>query len=72
MTQYGASIDYTFGATTVTAFAREQEVGTTSNTYMGLGFGYDLGGGAAIKGGIVDPDSPTVDYRADLGVTFSF
>lgn len=68
--QFGISLDYAFGATTVTAFAREvdPDVGASS-TYIGVGASYDLGGGASLVGGIVDND---VDTVADFGVSFKF
>lgn len=78
LTQYGVSGDYTFDDVTVTAFWRNVELETSGDTAsaksqpFGLGVTYDLGGGASIAGGLVDPDRLDEDYRADLGVTFSF
>ena len=78
LTQYGVSGDYTFDDVTVTAFWRNVELETTGDTAaaksqpFGLGVTYDLGGGASIAGGLVDPDRFDEDYRADLGVTFTF
>lgn len=79
ITQYGISVDYTFDATTVTAYWRDIELDdnddTTderSRTPFGLGVSYDLGGGAAVKAGVVDPDVQGVDAIWDAGVSFSF
>lgn len=78
LTQYGLSGDYTFDDVTVTAFWRAVEIQTAGDTAsaksqpFGLGVTYDLGGGASIAGGLVNPDRFNEDYRADLGVTFSF
>jgi outer membrane protein OmpU len=62
------SVDYTTGATTLTAFATDNVDFAGTDTY-GVGFAYDLGGGAAAKGAIADNG---VDTVADLGLTFSF
>ena len=62
------SLDYAMGATTVTLFATSNQ-NFAGNDTAGIGASYDLGGGAALKGGIVDNGTDTV---ADLGVTFSF
>jgi outer membrane protein OmpU len=78
LTQYGLSGDYTFDAFTVTAFWRSVEVERTNGSKnvesqpFGLGVTYDLGGGASIAAGVVDPDRFDEDYRADLGVNFNF
>jgi outer membrane protein OmpU len=78
LTQYGISGDYTFDAFTVTAFWRSVEVERTNGSKnvesqpFGLGVTYDLGGGASIAAGVVDPDRFDEDYRADLGVNFNF
>jgi outer membrane protein OmpU len=78
LTQYGVSGDYTFDAFTVTAFWRSVEVETQDDTEsaesqpFGLGVTYDLGGGASVATGLVDPDRFDEDYRADVGVNFSF
>jgi outer membrane protein OmpU len=78
ITQYGISGDYTFDAYTVTAFWRSVEVKTlddvSSRDYQpfGLGVTYDLGGGASVAAGVVDPDILGEDYRADVGVNFNF
>ena len=39
---------------------------------FGLGVTYDLGGGASVAAGLVDPDRLNEDYRADIGVNFNF
>ncbi len=62
------SVDYSMGATTLTAFATDNVDFVGTNT-MGLGVAYDLGGGAAFKGGVVDDG---VDTNAEVGLTFSF
>jgi len=69
--QYGLSADYTFGATTVTAFAINQFDGEVD---YGLGGSYDLGGGAALKGGVVRNNFPGGgDTTAfDFGMSMSF
>jgi outer membrane protein OmpU len=78
LTQYGISGDYTFDAFTVTAFWRSVEVKTlddvTARDYQpfGMGVSYDLGGGASVAAGVVDPDILGEDYRADVGVNFNF
>jgi outer membrane protein OmpU len=78
LTQYGISGDYTFDAVTVTAFWRSVELETSSDDEQvksqpfGLGVTYDLGGGAEVAAGVVDPDRFNEDYRADIGVNFNF
>ncbi|MEY3306226.1 MAG: hypothetical protein RLZZ413_264 [Pseudomonadota bacterium] len=78
LTQYGISGDYTFDAFTVTAFWRSVELQTsTDDTQVksqpfGMGVTYDLGGGASVAAGVVDPDRFGEDYRADIGVNFNF
>jgi outer membrane protein OmpU len=78
LTQYGISGDYTFDAFTVTAFWRSVELQTsTDDTQVksqpfGMGVTYDLGGGASVAAGVVDPDRFDEDYRADIGVNFNF
>ena len=80
--QWAVSADYTFGATTVTAFYKETDtdfdlddtIDELEDGNYGIGASYDLGGGAALKGGIVhaggiDSDN---DVRADFGITMSF
>ena len=78
LTQYALSGDYTFDAWTVTAFWRSVEVERTNGAEkvesqpFGFGVNYDLGGGASIAAGVVDPDVLGEDYRADVGVNFNF
>ncbi|MCA3450300.1 MAG: porin [Rhodobacter sp.] len=78
VTQFAFSGDYTFDAWTLTAFYRDFELkrtnGSASAQRQPFGFGvtYDLGGGASIAAGAVDPDVAGEDYRADIGVNFSF
>jgi len=78
LTQYGISADYTFDAFTVTAFWASKEEKTPHDPSkdtvqpFGLGVKYDLGGGASVSAGAVDPDVKGEDYRADVGVNFSF
>ena len=72
--QYGASLDYVLGATTLTAFysAVDPEVGDTGSA-TGLGVAYDLGGGASLKGGVVSFDDGSETTTAyDFGVSMSF
>jgi len=81
LTQYGISGDYTFDAFTVTAFWRSVELATAGDAAsverqpFGLGVTYDLGGGASVAAGVVDPGGPA-DFdestRADIGVNFNF
>lgn len=70
-TEYSVSLDYAMDALTVTAFYTAFDADVN---HIGLGAAYDLGGGAAIKGGIVRQDnSVTPDATfADVGMTFSF
>ncbi|MEM9427026.1 MAG: porin [Pseudomonadota bacterium] len=83
-TQYGASVDFVTGATTVTAFWRTADVdGVADGDAYGIGVSYDLGGGAAIKAGYVDGDdisdpldaafaTELEDGRYDFGISMSF
>ena len=62
----------------MTAFWRSVELQTASDNAQvksqpfGLGVTYDLGGGASVAAGLVDPDRFNEDYRADIGVNFNF
>lgn len=62
------SVDYTAGATVITAFATDNYDFANTDSY-GLGVSYDLGGGATVKGGVVDNG---VDTVADLGLVMAF
>ena len=64
-TAFALSVDYAMDATTITAFYADHGAVDA----FGLGVSYDLGGGAALKAGVVDNG---VDTVADLGVTMSF
>lgn len=73
--QYGVSAEGTWGATTVAAYWRQlnaedndRDIDATLDAY-GIGAEYDLGGGAAVAGGVASIDDNTV---ADLGVKFAF
>ena len=69
---FGLSVDYGMDATTLTAFARRDDFGAAGDAdTFGLGVAYDLGGGAALKAGVVDSDY-NADTVADLGITMSF
>lgn len=57
----------TFGATTVNGFVSDDEAGT--DTGIGLGVSYDLGG-ASLMAGVERDNFGTT--RADMGVSFSF
>ena len=66
---YSLSASGTFGGVGVTAFYTH--FGVSSSENIGIGASYDLGGGAAIKGAIVNVGA-TDTTVADLGLTFSF
>lgn len=68
--QWALSGDYTFGATTVTAFYTDQEELGGSEAW-GLGAAYDLGGGASLKAGYVS-DETASDDAYDFGISFTF
>ncbi|HRK42486.1 MAG TPA: porin [Gemmobacter sp.] len=69
---FGLSVDYGMDATTLTAFVRRDDLGAAGDAdTFGLGVAYDLGGGAALKAGVVDSDY-NADTVADLGITMSF
>ncbi len=57
----------TFGATTVSAFVADDEAGT--DTALGLGVAYDLGGASVVGGVQKDTTGRT---SANMGVSFSF
>jgi outer membrane protein OmpU len=68
--QMGISVSHTMGALSLAAYYRvtENNAGVESD-YAGVGASYDLGGGAAVKGGIADINGTT---KSDIGLTFSF
>jgi outer membrane protein OmpU len=69
--QWATSIDYAIDATTITAFYTD--FGDNDTQHIGLGASYDLGGGAAVAGGIVLQDAAGVNETfADVGLKFSF
>ena len=70
---YSLSASGTFGGVGVTAFYTH--FGVSSSENIGIGASYDLGGGAAIKGAIVNVGGVGAGADttvADLGLTFSF
>lgn len=77
---YGLTLDYAFGATTVTGFARRDDVTRAAGSVLadsydtyGLGAKYDLGGGASLLGGVVNTDHiGDGETIADFGVKLSF
>jgi outer membrane protein OmpU len=73
-TQYGIGAGYAMDALSIDAFYRKTELDTASdvNSY-GVGAAYDLGGGAAVEGGVarIEQDDAS-NTMADLGVTFRF
>ncbi|MFE3835906.1 porin [Pseudogemmobacter sonorensis] len=68
-TAYGLSVDYTFDATTVTAYFQDGLNYDNTEAY-GLGASYNLGGGASVVGGIAKKDG--TDTISEIGLTFSF
>lgn len=68
--QWGISGDYTFGATTLTAFyTDDSDLGGVEG--YGLGVAYDLGGGASVKAGYANNETGSRNAW-DLGLNFSF
>ncbi|MBC2836149.1 porin [Paragemmobacter straminiformis] len=76
LTQYGLSATYSADALAVTGYYKvvDTDFIAGETTAVGLGASYDLGGGASVKGGVVNVDNEFLgDNTAyDLGVTFSF
>lgn len=78
--QYGLSAQYKVDALTVAGFHRVEDIAgatTGKNKFTGIGASYDLGGGAAVVGGLVDVNRPAGAFladetRADLGLSFKF
>jgi len=73
-TAYGLSAAYNVGSATTLTFAYGDGSGDGDTQNYGIGFIYDLGGGASLKGGIGrskagDGESQT---RADFGANFNF
>jgi outer membrane protein OmpU len=70
----GFSASYAFtDAFSMSAFTRTTESAAADRDYTGVGFAYNLGGGATLAGGIVDGGGATNDDTAmDFGVKFSF
>lgn len=66
--EVGASVDFTTGATTFTAFVMDSDI---DGDTVGLGVSHDLGGGASLKLGIVDADSES-DTIWDAGIAMKF
>lgn len=62
------SVDYAIDALTITAFATQNRDFAGTDT-AGVGAAYDLGGGAALKGGVADNGTDTI---GEVGVTMSF
>ncbi len=67
--QMGASVAHKMGAISMSAYYQTTDTATTDDNDYGVGAAYDLGGGAAIKGGFASTDGVN---SADLGMTFSF
>lgn len=76
-TATAVSLDYVFGATTLTGFAMQNvgdgfaiaDFAANAVDVYGVGVAYDLGGGAAIKAGAADNGTDTI---YDAGITLSF
>ncbi len=70
--QFAVSASGKFDEITVTAFGRRD---FAKNTYVGIGGIYDLGGGASLRGGIVNTNPQAAGKsttQADFGLNFSF
>ncbi len=71
--QYGLSATGSFDALSVSAFGRRD---FAKDTHIGIGAAYDLGGGASLRGGIVNTNFNAVGVKsrtqADLGLAFTF
>jgi outer membrane protein OmpU len=65
--QWALSGDYTFGATTLTAYYND----VFGDNFYGVGAAYDLGGGASLVAGWARDDSAS-DDAYDFGVSFTF
>lgn len=87
-TMWSVSVDYTTGATTITAFYTDfgnvaslgynpngaVDGASTDTQHVGIGASYDLGGGATVAGGLVQQlNTGIADATiADVGLKFSF
>ena len=69
---FGASASFVSGSATFSAFASGNSKGVDGQDHFGIGASFDIGGGAAIKGGFVDGDSLPNGASFDLGLTMSF
>jgi outer membrane protein OmpU len=71
--QYGLSASATFDAITVSAFGRRD---FDKDTHIGIGAAYNLGGGASVRGGVINTNFDAAGKKsrtvADLGVAFTF
>ena len=69
--QYGLGVSGSFDAVTVSAYGRRDFAKTQ---YLGVGASYDLGGGASIRGGVVNtnPKGSSSTTIADFGLAFTF
>jgi outer membrane protein OmpU len=68
--QYGLSIDYGFGATTLTGFwYTDEDLGGAEG--FGIGAAYDLGGGASVRAGWASNETTNND-AFDFGVSMRF
>jgi outer membrane protein OmpU len=65
--QWAVSGDYTFGATTLTAYYNS----VFGSDYYGVGGAYDLGGGASLVAGYAY-DNDADDDAYDFGISFTF
>ena len=74
--QYAVSAGYSAGVIGATVFyADDTEMGDADGEALGVGLDWALGGGASIKGGVVNnigQNGADDTRKADLGVTFSF
>ena len=74
--QYAVSAGYSAGVIGATVFyADDTEMGDADGEALGVGLEWSIGGGAAIKGGVVNnigQNGADDTRKADLGVTFSF
>ncbi len=73
---FGASLAYTMDALTVTAFGKQtkSDLAAQNKHAYGIGAAYDLGGGASLRGGVINQrDFTGSSFNvADFGVAFRF